>query len=340
MKEIFCKMSLEQNAVFNQNDSGSSIQKTFDFIPGSSVRGTLVAKYIELQKPQDELKILIDNVQFTNAYLDNTIPTPVVFAATKDEIKAKNFSQTRNNLRRNENDKTPTKAIYSSFPYFDYTSKKLHKVDLGDMTRISLNTKSRHGSKFFNTQYIEKGQVFAGSIIFPEDMTEPMNEIVNRLETVYLGACKTAGFGAAKFKKADTTSRIERQLQGNKLYIYALSDIINIDVNGECSSEIPVKDIQRQLGISNVEMKPSSLNCKLTGGYNNTYKCGYPRQTAIGKGSVLEFSFDGELDSAKVSDFEKQGLGLRKQDGYGRILVNPKFLFDVELKLTSAKGGE
>ena len=58
------------------------------------------------------------------------------------------------------------------------------------------------------------------------------------------------------------------------------------------------------------------------------WKCKVPSVTAIKAGSVITYKYKGNLDKSKIEQLEIEGIGSRKNEGYGRILINPKFDVD------------
>ena len=55
------------------------------------------------------------------------------------------------------------------------------------------------------------------------------------------------------------------------------------------------------------------------------WKCKVSSETAIKAGSIITYTYKGMLDKNKIEQFEIKGIGSKKNEGYGRILINPKF---------------
>ena len=111
-----------------------------------------------------------------------------------------------------------------------------------------------------------------------------------------------------------------------------MSDTIIKDKFGNLKATIPAELLEKKLGIKiitekeeNKKLCKASIISKDVKGYNAMWKCKVSNETAIKAGSVITYTYEGELDEEKIEQFEIEGIGSRKNEGYGRILVNPNF---------------
>lgn len=117
-----------------------------------------------------------------------------------------------------------------------------------------------------------------------------------------------------------------------------MSDTIIKDELGNLQSTIPDELLEKKLGVKIIKEKQkednpkeieklykASIISKDVKGYNAMWKCKVSSETAIKAGSVITYGYKGELDEEKIEQFEIEGIGSRKNEGFGRILINPKF---------------
>ena len=98
-----------------------------------------------------------------------------------------------------------------------------------------------------------------------------------------------------------------------------MSDTIIKDEFGNLQSTVPDELLEDKLGIKIIREKQykASIISKDVKGYNAMWKCKVSSETAIKAGSVITYGYEGELDKDKIEQFEIEGIGSRKNDGYG-----------------------
>ena len=178
------------------------------------------------------------------------------------------------------------------------------------------------------------------------------NEVKSCLDNqvLYIGGSKSSGYGRCEinvegiFDYKDIKSKYNISLDDDKsdkvkkLNVFFMSDTIIKDELGNLQSTIPDELLEKKLGVKIIKEKQkednpkeieklykASIISKDVKGYNAMWKCKVSSETAIKAGSVITYGYKGELDEEKIEQFEIEGIGSRKNEGFGRILINPKF---------------
>lgn len=155
-------------------------------------------------------------------------------------------------------------------------------------------------------------------------------------ESIYVGGSRGSGYGKCKVLNIHRTSAhgeltrfgLTRQTDSQVLTIYALSNLILLNENGQETAEIDPAFLEQQLGISNVRLLRSSVRVHRTAGYNHIWRAGQVQRSAVAAGSIYYYTYNGMIQADRAAALEDKGIGLRLQDGYGSILVAPDWRGD------------
>jgi CRISPR-associated protein Csx10 len=85
--------------------------------------------------------------------------------------------------------------------------------------------------------------------------------------------------------------------------------------------------LEEKLEIENVMLETADVQFEVTSGYNHKWKARIPEVTAAAAGSILVYEYDGDLEEDKLLEFEEKGVGERKNEGFGRIIISPELSF-------------
>ncbi|MEG4311467.1 MULTISPECIES: type III-B CRISPR module-associated Cmr3 family protein [unclassified Microcoleus] len=335
-----------------QGDPNSDVSHSY--IPGSMIRGMLINRYLRPPHIQ-ELDILDQKIRklffdgqtrYLNAYLcdrekeQRTLPVPLCLYKKKGE--------------------DPTTEIYNFIPLAsEHRPDSLKRLDdkfciideYGDISlykesrRINIhNQRSRKKGRgtdssgaVFRYDAIDAGQVFQAVILCDDKedfdaiklLLTPTNheEIIN----AWLGGSQSAGYGHVTVDllpddddwtevKIDWEERSQHQ---NNLTVTLLSDTIIRDECGQSTTNPKqfAQLISEALGteLKHIDTYASSLN---VGGFNRKWGLPLPQVPALAAGSVFVFERRQNLDSQQVTDLEAQGIGERRVDGFGRVILN------------------
>ncbi|ETI96649.1 MAG: hypothetical protein Q606_CBAC00047G0007, partial [Intestinibacter bartlettii DORA_8_9] len=211
------------------------------------------------------------------------------------------------------------------------------------------NCKQIEKENIFRYEAIDKNQDFYTIIQCDDDLASEVKSCLDN-QVLYIGGSKSSGYGRCEinvegiFDYKDIKSKYNISLDDDKsdkvkkLNVFFMSDTIIKDELGNLQSTIPDELLEKKLGIKIIKEKPkednpkeieklykASIISKDVKGYNAMWKCKVSSETAIKAGSVITYGYEGELDEEKIKQFEIEGIGSRKNEGFGRILINPKF---------------
>ena len=125
----------------------------------------------------------------------------------------------------------------------------------------------------------------------------------------------------------------------DKIYIYALSDIIYRDKLGVYKTIFDEEYIAEKIGATSVSVnEETSVVTDYFTSFNKKWGYRSPIINGIKMGSVISYDItDGEIDADKVIKFMDEGIGERKSDGYGRFIVLTSLQFKKIVEVSETK---
>lgn len=329
---------------------------TRSYILGSSIRGAYISNYISIKKVKNinlgihKEKLLKGGMKFFNAYPiteeGRSFPMPKCFYGTKDEIKKYNIKNKMKISFLNGSSKEDFERIKGfEFVKLNFTKETIETVKVKKINNLHIKKDSKN--KLFRYEAINPNNKFRAMIkCEDESYVEEAKEILQR-GLYYIGGSKGSGYGKCKIYnisiKDDNPEMVYFINQGDlqndsfeesdTLYIYATSDIIFRDKLGIYKSYIDEDYIKRKLNLEEVTFKESFIDTEYFTGFNNKWGYKLPVVTGIKLGSILGYKFKGELNFEKIKAFVEEGIGERKQEGFGRFII----LSDIEEQLYFSK---
>lgn len=208
----------------------------------------------------------------------------------------------------------------------------------------------QHGA-IFRFEALASGLLFRG-IILSED-EENLNVLMKLMSNkeVMLGKSRTAGYGRAKIEDVDDLSLEYREewywKKGDSEEGFDEDDEEN-DVdqaeNDPTETEIHrftihfhsaalIRDNRGQYSLDPRAAIETCLGCKLKekgifrkgeiiGGFNRTWGLQLPQVMAIAPGSVFVYEAESSVSKKRLRKLEETGLGERKSEGFGELLVH------------------
>ena len=198
------------------------------------------------------------------------------------------------------------------------------------------------GGVFFKYQAIQKGQSFQGAILGSETDLRNLQTWVQDLNVIRLGRSRSAQYGEAEFafdggpqalsNCPEWNGFLSQQVAGTpdtgrSLIITALSPLLTVNDAGHPEPRFPESELAAMLGVdtSEIALSASYTRTEVVGGYHAHLSLPRQQWPAIGPGSVFVFELKRDLDEAGkdvLAKLEKDGLGFRRGEGYGRIAIN------------------
>lgn len=319
------------------------IKTDLSYISGSAIRGSYIQHYINKNNIKEDISLneqyrgkLLTNIRFFDAYpkVDGiySIPTPLCFYAHKNDIKKFSRDKVAIDIRNefvDEIDEGFQRVNKSEFSIINKNSLDLISVKKVENLH---NCKQKNTENIFRYEAIDKSQEFYSIIQCDETLAKEVKETLDK-QTIYIGGSKSSGYGRCEvevegifdYKDIKNKYNIGLENKSNTLNVFFQSDAIIKDSLGNIKPYIEPEFLKEKLDLDEVKLIKSSIISKDVKGYNAMWKCKVPNVTAIKAGSVITYSYKGNLDSELIEKLEIEGVGSRKTDGFGRIFINPKF---------------
>jgi len=300
------------------------------YIPGSVIKGAVVWNLVQ-RKGNIDKKILNGDTVFYNAYplVDgkNTIPMPQGYIGDKQEIRS-NKSDIRLyssfDRDRNEND-----IPYNNYEFviYDKVNNRFKGYNTELIEKLHINKKdagNENKTLMFRYEAVKKGERFRGFIRADEELADDIAGILED-KVLYFGGSRGSGYGRCEISNIRYVPSAElfesdTDIQDD-LYIYFLSDAI-LYYNGKVHTFIPEDVLKEKLGIQGeCKFVSSFINLDKAATYNNMYHTNTVCYTSVSKGSIMKYKINEKINPEKIRELVLNGIGLRKEDGYGQIAV-------------------
>ena len=358
------KIRLLEPVKMGSQMKSDNTEYALNYIAGTALRGAFVNAYLRAEKlnlDEDKAlkKLLLKDMYFLNAYPvagdERTIPAPLCFMAGKKELNDYEGQDLAVKSVFDDTDKTGDKVVKKE-PFVQLEDTTVHGVKVKKEFRlhISVNGRDEKAERaLFRYESIAPGQEFIGLIRLEEAIgtdkalaNAKVKAFLSMLEnlTVYVGGSKGSGYGRCQVTGLGTVDEeVVMQDQAAKeqeFYVYFLSDAILMNQDGTMASAIPEDYLQQKLGLKTVKKQSGAADSVRITGYNSTWGKSLPQFEGIKAGSIFRYSWSGEWSEEKVKALRDQGVGLRRQEGFGRILILRRMDYRVWNRYEEKKDGD
>jgi CRISPR-associated protein Csx10 len=339
--------------IITGNMGDTNMVSTAELIPGSSLLGVFANKFIKGtnfngKKPHDDDRFrtwfLKGDLVFTNAYIvtpcengmKRNFPLPfsiqnekgnddrcfdlLFYEANSDEDELQTVSET--GYGRLIEDELCRETVKKSINFH-------HQRDSATGT-------SREGI-IFNYESIDKGQIFEGNILGSVSNLEAFYDLFfdqDQSIDIYLGRSKNAQYGIAGFKVISQqpeeyqgeieSDREVREIANDKgeIALTMLSDTIVYNKDGFSTTERGSleKYLQKTLQNDSVKIGDSFMKTGNVESFVSVWLLRRPSETCFLAGSCFLIEGLSDADSAKLKEIQKNGIGERRGEGFGRVV--------------------
>ena len=300
--------------------------ETQPLIPGSAVRGAVLSILATEQAPwfHAHKQALLQSVRFLDALpvIGNQAVLPAIKGFYEDKSE-EHFTSVVTDGQFKAGNK---RAKIGSFCSIDGYTLKYWSPATGGVTRIQRPTQPDTDPHPFQVRYLKEGQDFDGYILL-DDPTLTSHLVQALPPELWLGADRYAGFGKCSVTfRPDLTEPLWRRLWGYRekapeadLYLLAVSPFTMLNALGEPCG-IDWEALARKLGVSTVELRFCSTSVGEYGGYNRTLQSGESVIRMYDRGSLFHIRCDRAPEQSRLEALQNEGLGIRRNQGYGQIL--------------------
>jgi CRISPR-associated protein Csx10 len=289
-----------------------------------------------------------------------TLPLPLSWFKDKDEELTEDSSITAYDfsLERGDQPETPKSVgeyFWTKKGGMINLYKEKRRINIHNFRDRKKGRSTDNQGEIFRYEALDSGQTFQ-SVILCED-GDDVTTIQNLLaeQKLWLGGSQSAGYGQTKIVElkapVDNWHEIEITAEDREndeiLSITLLSDTLLRNEDGQpvADPNLIKKAVEEVLNITLPEPKIGGIfaGSTLIGGFNRKWGLPLPQVPALTAGSVIVFEIeDIEITSKQIQQLEAQGIGEKREDGFGRVAVNwlQKCRFQVKLSKPESKPSE
>ncbi len=305
---------------------------TFDFIPGSVLRGALINYYLQQHKVQDVAQdstcrrlFFNDEVCYLNAYPLNrlgkrTLPRPFSWRVSKDEKDNAqaiiyDFAIEDEDILDDPQQPDGTFCWWEN-NRVELISPKRH-INIHNASE-DRNIKRKGKSPVYRYEAIAGDEVF-GAVILTENEADVqmLLPFLNGLE-FNIGGSRSAGYGRVRFENVQLQKAWEEYDQGEEpdediVILTLLSDAILRDKSGHLTTNLDA--------VLGWEHSRAYQQTRVVGGFNRKWGLPLIQTPALQAGSVFVYRSD-QIDWHILHRLKQEGIGERRAEGFGRIAIN------------------
>ena len=317
LKKYSYTLSLKEPFILTGREIGNYVEVR-DSIQGSTVRGAMIEYFAKSKDVSLEDLLCIEASDAISGDISLASKFITKYAIDGDKIETDKIVDPRNEIE----DKSKGKGVKLERKGTSMLKAKGNEISIA----INSQTKSVEDVMLFNSEYLQCDEKLIGDIVLPEGLVDE-----NKDYTIYLGKMKSKGFGKAviKFRKYEK-ERANLKARIEKLQKQAKEKILTFDLQSDLI--LPFNTIynvgeqfKTLVGISELKFKEnkSYINTGKLGGYNIINNIRKVDELVITRGSVLTYEID-DFNSIlpKLEEIEEKGLGLRKNEGFGRVKIS------------------
>lgn len=321
LKKYSYTLSLKEPFILTGREIGNYVEVR-DSIQGSTVRGAMIEYFAKSKDVSLEDLLCIEASDAISGDISLASKFITKYAINGDKIETDKIVDSRNEIE----DKSKGKGVKLERKGTSMLKAKGNEISIA----INSQTKSVEDGMLFNSEYLQCDEKLIGDIILPEGLVDE-----NKDYTIYLGKMKSKGFGKAvitfgKYEKerANLKARIEKlQKQAKeKIFTFDLQSDLVLPFNTIYNVGEQFKSlIGNSKEISEIKFKEnkSYINTGKLGGYNIINNIRKVDELVITRGSVLTYEIDDFNNILpKLEEIEEKGLGLRKNEGFGRVKIS------------------
>lgn len=322
--------NIEPLRIGDDNTSLRGQTITLRYIPGSSIRGYVINKLAKQSDFEDiKVELFRDGTCFMNAYLSvdgkELIPSPKGFYEDKT-----GDGQIETVLKDGKITEGKKRAALGRYCYFEENTIYYYSVETESDMKITIgNEKKDIEQNVFRNEYISRGNYFTGYIKTEnEELCSRIKETFEQL--ICIGNAKSQGFGKCEVVAVEVMEEIPFQNlvseqidsgQGLKgaCYLYLLSNTVMRDRNGNYVG-IDCSKLEEKLGVTDLTVEFCSTSIVEVKGYNRQWKSMVQSVNMYEQGSIFKLKYTGEITYDKILKLMDEGVGVRRNEGYGRVL--------------------
>lgn len=343
MKCLRYRVTLLSPVIIHSAAGDENMTATGRFIPGNALIGVFAARYL-MKKPVPNVHL---DSQFYQWFLEGGLIFTPAYPVVDDGGKNKYLYPLPLSLRQEKRGAKPQERLqiidaliepdqsYSEIVggYGDIFYETVYRDEVAVTFHAHHERERESGTSkkgiFFYYEALEAGQEFQFEIRGNEDLVEAFSHFFESEFEARLGKSRNAEYGRVLIHKSPNTSSIPAfSNKGNELILTFISPCILRNQMGYPDLSIGyIKTyLAEVLGIDTEEIliDKAYLREATIETYLSVWRMKRPAERALAPGSVVKIYF-GQVDDKlleRVSLLQANGLGERRNEGYGQVKIN------------------
>lgn len=332
-----------------QGDPNSAVSSPY--VTGALLRGAVAGLYLnqsgrktfETIDPIARALFLSETTRFLNAYPVNefgkrALPTPIAWRHDKkDGYTEDDEYRTVYDLSRSRPE-ISDQGIGATFCWLDggealfYTPPR--QVNVHTQRDASKGRATEDDGAVYRYDALAAGLRLQAAILTTSNYASKLIELLSN-QTLWLGRARRAGYGKTSvigephpldyWRESGTDDDPPALGVGEQLRVTFTSDVLLRDCHGQATLD-PCHALAQALNIPAKSLARLSRYCwaesKIVGGFNRKWGLPLPQTVAIAAGSVFCYEIKEPIEAEKLQELERNGLGERRNEGFGRLLIN------------------
>lgn len=346
MKRLQFQLKLLEPALLTAPGGDPNTDESVNYIPGSVLRGALAHKYRQANLPSDAFtRLFLDGTtRFFNGYLARKdvrmLPTPAHWRREKDpsshdpKDSRKVHDLTKVNLTAQAGVGKPfmqieNSTVYTQGPQHEIAVHNARNREMGRAIRTQDDDTNR--SALFRYHALAKGQTFVSYILVADQDVDAMQGLLTG--EIWLGGSKSAGYGRTQITSVQINSAngwrelnipIAEIPATEPFFVYLTSDAIIRDPQTGQHGAFLCEQLANLLPGHTLKTKKSYGRFDWVGGFNQYWGLPLPQTWSMLKGTMWLFISDQSITTADIQRIEQQGIGDRRAEGFGSLLILPQ----------------
>lgn len=320
-----------------------NVVSSHDYIPGSAIL-PIVHEAISRAGFDAQSLIRAGRVKVSRGlpvFRDKTsLPTPFVISVVKND----QASFVNNSLTQMED--VITKQVRTGWitKGSGDNTLVLHRVPFVSNTHNSvfdaLQRPSEDVGGVFTYEGIAPGQAFRASVKLPTSIADVLfhddefgDDSRLMMTRTGIGTSRKDDYGDVEvtWDRESLTQETPVSLVGNSLQVWCVADVVLPHNPGIGLAESAKRAIAQAMGVSESGLSLDVARTRVRPMRVDSWhgRWGLPRTTMFGiaAGSCISVTWkDGELSNASVSELVREGIGVRRAEGFGLVVVNHELL--------------
>jgi len=316
---LIAKIFGEQNTV-----------STEKYIPAQNIRGLIAGLIIKGLK-SDSLAhenplfkdiILSGNVIFNTAFIKGALPIPNIYGydKTKPESLAEFIFDKHLPLKglsgmgEISNKVLLKRNVETTFSFHNSRSEN----------RMAGRSTEEDGAIFYY-EGIAPNQTFTSELIGSKSNLEYIKSLLAQFDGVHrMGKSKSAQYSKVRFTGLEITdwkNNVDKDLH-SPAYLVFQSPVITYNPYGMAVPDVGALQTELESIIGrHIKYLSIASTSDFIENYMGVWQSKTPREAAFDIGTTLKVEFEGVLKPEIINKIELDGLGERKSEGYGRVIV-------------------